>query len=181
MAVHYMTQPPPAAHASTKSVEPTPKDKGIIVTCWTWVLERVWTRRYRRYLRGLVQQRYSTIVLGKLNQNDFVQSFDSLTAGILPHFPLEARPVVSDLGKVVEGNLKEVAETTVQESRDDIAIRNAKTQRLQSDLTDKQQRLDRLEDGAVEPPIEDIESLEALYKKQRTLDAKYGSPSLEEK
>lgn len=169
----YAIQPLTAVPAPKESVEPTPKDRGIVATFIRWVLELVWTRRYRRHLSGLAEQRHASIVYGNLNRGDFVQSFESLTAGFLPHFPHERHSDISRLGQIVEANIKEVAEVTVEESRDDIANRNKKTQRLQSDLTDKEQRLVRLEGGSVEPPAENVQALEEFHTKQGTLDSKY--------
>ena len=162
-----MTATPPILQTRSQ----TPRPKGIIDTIKT----RVWAWRYRRQLQGLVEQRHHTVVYAQVAGSDFVQQMDSLTAGMLPDFSPETRTLVSDRSKALEANIQEVSGSTVQELRDEIAIKNTAIQRLQSDLSDKQQILHLLEESSVEPPPQDIVSLRRISELQKALDYGYAS------
>lgn len=148
-----------------------PKPKGIIDNITTWV----WIGRYRRQLQGLAEQRHHAVVYAKLAGSDFGQQMDSRTAGMLPDFSPDIQTLVSDQGKVLEANIQKVAESTVEELRDEIAIRNAKVQHLQSDLSDKQQTLHRSEENSIEPPPQDLQSLTRVSELQKTIDVGYAA------
>lgn len=149
----------------------TPKTKGIIDTITTWI----WTGRYRRQLHGLVEQQSHKIIYARLAGSDFAQQTDSLTAGMFPDSSPEIQTLVSDQGRILKTNIQGVTESIAEELRDEIAIRNTKVQRLQSNLSDKQQTLHRSEENSIEPIPQDLQSMTHISELQKTLDYVYAS------